>query len=131
MITSADEFVRLRSSKEPSEYRRAAWEPAPIEVWNDVLQRFPEMREWVAHNKTIPLTVLETLADDADERVRTTVATKNKLTPELFHKLAMDPSESVRARIAYNRNVPTEILRKLRGDPCANVAEAARSRFGE
>jgi len=130
MITSVDEFVRLRSSEDPEDYRRAALEPASVEVWHEVLREHPEMAQWVAHNKTGPLTVLETLAEDLDERIRFTVAMKNKLTPELFQKLATDPSEGVRTRIAYNRNAPVAILERLKDDPCQGVAEAARSRLG-
>jgi hypothetical protein len=129
MITSAEEFVRLRSSADPQEYRRAASEAAELEVWRDVIRQYPDMREWVAHNKTVPMSVLEIFADDPDERVRSIVAMKNKLTPELFEKLASDSSDSVRVRIAYNRNAPLSILRKLAEDACADVADAARSRI--
>jgi hypothetical protein len=87
------------------------------------------MREWVAHNKTVPMSVLEVLADDPDERVRSAVAMKNKLTSELFEKLASDSSDSVRAGIAYNRNAPPSILRKLAEDVAGHVADAARSRI--
>lgn len=44
MIESAEEFVRLRRSPLSDDYRRAAHEEAPIQVWVDVLARFPEMR---------------------------------------------------------------------------------------
>ncbi|GAB3057174.1 hypothetical protein GCM10027053_18500 [Intrasporangium mesophilum] len=35
----------------------------------DVIERFPDMRLWVAQNKTVPLSILEVLREDADERV--------------------------------------------------------------
>ncbi len=53
MIESPEEFVRLRTSKDPDQYRRAAHETAPPEVWLAIIEKFPEMRQWVAHNKTI------------------------------------------------------------------------------
>jgi len=88
------------------------------------------MREWVAHNKTVPLSILEALADDSDERVRMFVAMKGKLTLELFQKLSTDPSETVRTRLVYNRKVPTPILEKMVNDPSSVVAEVACSRLG-
>ena len=131
MINSADEFVMLRSSDDPESYLRAATDSAPIEVWQAVICDHPEMRCWVAQNKTVPLAVLEVLADDPEEDVRTAVAMKNKLTTELFTKLAADSREGVRARIAYNRNTPTEVLLSLSTDSCSMVADAARSRLKE
>ena len=55
VITSAEEFVQLRTSRNPDEYHRAAHEEASVETWLDVIERFPDMRSWVAHNKTVPL----------------------------------------------------------------------------
>jgi len=65
-ITSADEFVRLRTSESPEDYRRAASEDAPLDVWYAVIADHPEMRFWVAQNKTVPTAVLELLSEDAD-----------------------------------------------------------------
>ena len=131
MIHSADEFVMLRSSDDPTEYLRAARDAAPLEVWQAVIRDYPGMRCWVAQNKTVPLAVLEVLADDPDEDVRAAVAMKNKLTPELLARLAADISDSVRERIAYNRNTPSELLLSLASDRCSLVADAARSRLKE
>ena len=41
MITSAEEFRDLRLSEDPAEYDRAAMEEAPLQVWRDVISRFP------------------------------------------------------------------------------------------
>ena len=70
MIESAEEFIRLRGSGDPAEYGRAAHDQAPDGVWLDVIRRFPEYRFWVAHNKTVPVSILRILAADSDERVR-------------------------------------------------------------
>ena len=43
MIESADEFRRLRESDDPAEYLRAAHEPARLDVWREVIARFPEL----------------------------------------------------------------------------------------
>lgn len=76
VIESADEFVRLRTSPDPEEYRRAAHEEATEQTWTEVIERYPDMRSWVAHNKTVPLSILEILRYDADEQVRLTVTGK-------------------------------------------------------
>lgn len=130
MIESAEEFVRLRTSRNPEEYRRAAAEEATTEVWIDVIRRFPNMRSWVAHNKSVPLEILDRLSVDQSPDVRSVVADRRKLTPELFQRLATDPDESVRARIAYNKKVPLDVLEKLISDPAALVREAAQFALG-
>jgi hypothetical protein len=130
MIESAEEFIRMRNSEVRAEYVRSADEEASIEVWFEVIDRFPEMKQWVAHNKTVPVAILELLANDTDPRVRFEVATKRRLTLELFQLLASDTDESVRQRIAYNANTPTEILNKLKSDPEQIVREAVLKRLG-
>ncbi|KRE59425.1 hypothetical protein [Nostocoides sp. Soil756] len=125
MIESAEDFVRLRTSNLRDEYLRAAEEEASTNVWIDVINRYPDMRSWVAHNKSVPIEVLALLAVDPDPAVRSVVATRRKLTPELFHKLGADPDEAVRARIAYNKKVPLEILEALAVDPAELVREGA------
>ena len=76
MIESDDEFRRLRESENPEEYRCAAHDEAPVEVWLEVIRRWPDMRFWVAHNKTVPVAVLEILVNDPDENVRDMVLRK-------------------------------------------------------
>jgi len=125
VIESAEEFVRLRYSSIRDEYLRAATEPASIEVWLDVIDRFPDARLWVAQNKTVPTDVLSLLANDPGSKVRWMVAMKNKLTQELFEALSNDPDMTVRQRIACNKNVPPTVLAKLAQDPEELVSSAA------
>jgi hypothetical protein len=129
MISSAEEFVALRSSQQQSEYLRATNDSANAEVWLDVIDRFPDLRIWVAHNKTVPVEVLALLAHDSDPAVRASVAMKNKLSYELFNLLAADSDDSVRERIAYNKNAPLEILRQLSQDTSEVVSTPARARL--
>jgi hypothetical protein len=131
MIESADEFVRLRTSDDRELYRRATSDSAPEAVWLEVIGRYPEMKQWVAHNKTVPLTILELLADDLDPNVRHAVAQKRKLTLKLFAKLAEDSDETVRQRIACNAKVPMAILTQLVDDNSEIVASVARERLSE
>lgn len=93
VIESAEEFLRLRTSEDPDEYGRAAQDQASEDTWRDVIDRFPEMRVWVAQNKTVPLTVLEELRNDPDVRVRSMVRAKGTWKhahPEDFKRLG-DP----------------------------------------
>lgn len=129
MISSAEEFVELRTRLRREEYLRAAQESAPREIWIEVIQRFPDMRFWVAQNKTVPVEILAVLARDPDAQVRWMCASKNKLTDELFALLAADDDDSVRAGIAYNKNAPSEILRRLAEDRSQTVSAVARERL--
>jgi hypothetical protein len=129
MINSAKEFVDLRTSQHPEEYLRAARESAPLEVWFDVVGEYPEMKEWVAQNKTVPMEVLGQLAVDVDPRVRVAVAMKNKLSKDLMLTLAKDSDPSVRERIAYNKNASDDVLRLLAQDAVTSVSEAARHKL--
>lgn len=113
MIESATEFIHLRLSEDPEEYLRAAREEAPEQVWREVVERYPAMRIWVARNKTVPLTILRILSDDADTAVRGAVAWRRKLDEDLFEKLARDSDYGVRGEIARNKKTPFHVLRSL------------------
>lgn len=125
MINSAEEFISLRTSTERTQYDRAAHEDASSETWSDVISRFPDMRRWVAHNKTVPLEILRVLAKDTDPEVRFSVALKRKLDVELFETLSRDADESVRQAIACNKKTPAEIIERLVSDDASLVRAAA------
>ncbi|MCX4883526.1 HEAT repeat domain-containing protein [Streptomyces sp. NBC_00847] len=129
LIESAEEFVRLRFSDDPEEYGRASSEPASLEVWTEIVERYPETRFWVAHNKTVPLEILRVLATDPDPRVRWMVAAKRKLTPEILAQLAADPDESVRLSVARHKKTPRSVLEELLSDDWSEVREMARDRI--
>lgn len=131
MIQSAKEFAQLRRSEVAAEYSRAATEEAPVGVWLAVIEEFPDLREWVAHNKTVPLVVLERLASDPSSSVRFEVAGKRKLDRALQLLLAQDPDESVRARLANNPKCENEILSLLADDRNPIVSSAAKSKLQE
>ncbi len=128
MIKSAREFVKLRNSERPEEYLRSANEAAQTDVWLEVLKGYPSMKVWVAHNKTIPIEILEILAEDPDPEVRRAVAMKNKLPAHLMTLLATDVDGSVRERIAYNKNAGEAVLQKLVDDPYESISAVARHR---
>ncbi len=124
MIASREEFIQLRDANDP----RATHDEALEEVWMDVASNCPEYRFWVAQNKTVPLSVLRHLADDADSRVRIMVAMKRKCDHALFLQLAHDQDETVRASVAYNPKTPEEVLRLMQSDPSSLVQNALRDR---
>ncbi|MCR8633900.1 hypothetical protein [Paenibacillus radicis (ex Xue et al. 2023)] len=76
MINSAEEFVGLRLSENVDDYLRAAREEANINIWLEVIGKYPDLKYWVAHNKTVQMEVLEVLSDDLCWRVRHMVASK-------------------------------------------------------
>ena len=129
MIHSAEEFARLRTSTCREEYLRAAHEPAAAGVWIEVIKNFPDMKFWVAHNKSVPLEILEILSSDPDPRVRSAVAMKNRLPYQLMLILSSDPDESVRHRVAYNKKADASILTVLSRDASDLVSKAAMDRL--
>ena len=114
MINSAKEFVELREKNDP----RATYEKAARGVWLEVIHDFPDYKAWVAHNKTVPVTILRILARDADAQIRFWVAMKRKCPHDVFKRLAFDEDESVRVRIAWNAKTPPDILEMLQKDCC-------------
>jgi len=129
MIESADEFARVCTSDDPAERERAAWEAAGEGVWLEVIRRFPELRYWVAHNRTVDGEVLGRLADDADPQVRARVAMCRRLSPALQRRLAVDDDPGVRERLAWNARATCSTLAALAGDDFGAVAERARERL--
>ncbi|QRR10924.1 hypothetical protein FPJ27_32885 [Burkholderia sp. MS455] len=128
MIKSAEEFVALRGSQIKDEYDRAASDEAPVSVWRDVISRFPEYRKWVAHNKTVPLEILQELCQYESE-IRRQVAVKRKLSGEIFELLAKDLDSVVRQGVASNKKTPLSILDALMRDEDEDVARVARYNF--
>ena len=129
MIDSAEEFIRLRQSDEPADYCRATDDTATESVWLDLIERYPEMREWVALNKKLPESVLWRLVRDQNPRVRWEVANRHQLTAEMFAELAKDSDEGVRARVCWNKRAPQQVVKQLALDASRLVAEAASHRI--
>jgi hypothetical protein len=129
MIESAEEFVCLRTSDDPSEYLRAANESATDGVWIDIITRFPEMKEWVVQNKTVPIDVIALLARDENPDIRYAVAKKNSLSVDLLKELAKDEDGSVRLAVAVNKRTPIDLLQILVLDEWQTVAETAREQI--
>jgi hypothetical protein len=131
MIESADQFVLLRTSEDIELYQRAANEPATEDIWQEIIRRYPDMRVWVARNKTVPLNILEILSHDENADVRYAVAMKRKSSQDILQRLAQDPDESVRLRVALNPKTPKVLLEQLLHDKWSRVVEEAKNRLEE
>ena len=129
MINSAAEFLGLRTSDAPEDQHRASMEPAPIEVWEELIRDYPDMRFWVAQNKTVPADILKVLATDGDRQVRAMVARKRKLDPAVAMILAKDADEGVRMAIVSNPRMPDEVLRLLLDDPWDRIRSEVSRRL--
>lgn len=125
MIESAENFIKLRSSRTKSEYDRSATEEASLEVWYDIIRRYPEYRRWVIHNKAVPLSILEHLYD-IDPSIRVFLARKRKLSLALFERLAQDSDPIVRGIISINKKTPKHVLEMLIRDNDKEISESAK-----
>ena len=121
----------MRTSEIEEEHHRAAHDDAPIEVWLEVIRKFPEMRFWVAHNKTVPIKILEILSRDENPQVRSFVASKRKLPEDIQLLLAQDKDYSVRQSLAYNAKAKDSVLRILAEDVELQIREKAKAKLKE
>ena len=64
---------------------------------------------------------LRVLAEDANPKIRESVAASYHAPEDIFEKLARDSDEGVRSWIARNENVSCDILRSLADDESAKV----------
>lgn len=70
---SPEEFIELRNSNLPVEYSRTEMEGAPITVWYELIEKYPEMKVWVARNRTTPREIIDCLSKDSDPLVRNAI----------------------------------------------------------
>ena len=95
------------------------------------MDNYPDRRRTLTLVRTIPDSILERFAQDADELVRVDIARKRRLPNHLFEFLSTDSEEMVRNRIAWNARTPLAILEKLTSDVSQLVATTAIQRLGQ
>ncbi len=64
---------------------------------------------------------LRLLADDANPKIRESVASSYHAPAELYARLARDPDAGVRGCVARNEATPCDVLRELAHDPSDTV----------
>ncbi|MFY1672570.1 hypothetical protein ACN27G_21820 [Plantactinospora sp. WMMB334] len=131
MIETVAEFIRLVESDDPDERRRSTWEDALPQVWKTLVDDHPEMRFWVAHNRTVPEEILRILAVDPEWRVRHRVASRRSCPSGILELLSNDTYDSVASLVAGHPNAPSSALRRLAKYPWDQVSEKAIRRLTE
>ena len=86
-----------------------------------------KVREAVADNPKTPVTSLETLATDPVASVRMAVASNPHTPAARLEKLATDSVNYVRWGVANNEYAPPAILKSLTKDPDSHVSRQAKS----
>ncbi len=125
MIESAEQFAELANSDDPLVRRKATGYTVPEQVLLDVIDRYPELRIVVARNKLVSKAILQVLAGDPDEVVRSEVAGRINASSDTLAMLAGDPMPAVRNKVAQNPVAPRELLEVLALDRDPTVAAAA------
>jgi hypothetical protein len=129
MIQSAEEFAKLRQSEISEEQFRASHDPAEISVWIEVIEKFPELKIWVIHNKTIQIEILEMLGKDPDSNIRSSVARKRKINTDIFNLLSIDKDENVRFALISNASLTADQLKQIKVDDSHWLAQSVKERL--
>ena len=129
MIATAQEFLALMRSGEPSDYKRFRFDTAPPEVWRELVNKYPLTNAEVTLNKTVPAEILHEIAKDPSVRVRSHVTMVRRISKETQEILAKDPDSSVRNMLANNAKVSDDLLSLLSADQEAFVRESAFSQI--
>lgn len=129
MINSAQEFIFLCNSQQPSDITRSLREDASLEVWRDLVINFRTYEIDVAQNEKIPDEIISILIDQGNEVVRAILAEKRRLPVNFYYLLFKDPSSLVRKKIAANRKTPIHIVKNLVHDIDDDVASVAKFRL--
>ncbi|WP_423395153.1 hypothetical protein [Burkholderia sp. LMG 21824] len=127
-IKSAGEYKIYAESDDENEFAKI-YDEATDEVWVDILSKYPELSRLVAANNTISLNILSHLSRNGDWMTRCDVATKRRISREIFERLASDVHSGVRQAIACNPKAPKDILTSLANDADELVAQAAKERL--
>jgi hypothetical protein len=131
VIETVAEFIRLVESDSAADRRRSAWEEAAGGVWLALIEKHPEMRFWVAHNRTLPVDAMRILAADEDWRVRARIAMKASCPGDVLDLLSSDPHDAVASTVAGHPGTPTEALQRLSRHPWVQVREKALQQLAQ
>ena len=131
MINSAENFIKLRISDNLEEQHRASFDEADEAVWLEIIHKYPEYKEWVIHNKTVPIQILEILAQDEDASVREAVARKRKINDYIFNILSTDKEEQVRYALISNTKLSKEKKIRIQTNDSPWLAKALKEQLSK
>ncbi|MCB9855550.1 MAG: hypothetical protein H6818_07655 [Phycisphaerales bacterium] len=129
MITSVQQFIELNDSDSPELRRLGRTLGATDEVWNELLRNHLEYWEAVVLNKSIPIAILDRLAECGNDKVRDLVAMKRKLSLYAMRLLATDADPGVRLTLVRNPKIDIEVLREMLSDEDEYIAGIASQRL--
>lgn len=121
------EYVYLNSVRDQQQggwrfiydaFSASLWEIAIIKYKDD-----KKFKYYMAKNLSVPLSCLHILSEDEDEEIRSRVAGREDLTPDLVEKLSNDKSTDVRCSIASNYKIllSEEIINRFANDKYSGV----------
>lgn len=113
MIDNANEWIRLRSSDDSDDNYRAATETVPLAVWMQIHSKAPDLRAFIAYNRTSPPEMLAILARDENWLVRHAVAERQDAPTSALRELADDVDERVRVLVAGHPSTQRDVLQYL------------------
>lgn len=126
MISTINEYLKLKNSEDKRSYDRVISEELTPELISDILENYPEEKPWLVHNKFISIEILRILALDKDVDVRFTVAMKKKCDRFIFETLMKDKEFSVRMAVVRNNKLPVDLLETLTSDYDNEIAKEAK-----
>jgi hypothetical protein len=129
MIKSADEFIRLSTSDLKEEYDRSVQDTANLSTWIEVIEKYPDYKVWVIHNKTVPIEILERLTLDKDPKIRSAVARKRKIDDKIVLTLSKDNDENVRYALMCNTTLTIDKLKQIETADSDWLAEQLNERI--
>lgn len=130
MVRSAAQVVRMMPDGEESDLRRFEEEDISESVGLEVLERYPDKRMALLHNRRLPISILRILAADADFRVRRAVAQHPGLDAQLIEVLSIDDYPGVRLMLLFNPVVDSKtLLLMVRADPWSDLRRIGMKRL--
>ncbi|MDX6307400.1 MAG: hypothetical protein QOI06_446 [Nocardioidaceae bacterium] len=115
---------------EESDLRRFEEEDISESVGLEVLERYPDKRMALLHNRRLPISILRILAADADFRVRRAVAQHPGLDAQLIEVLSIDDYPGVRLMLLFNPVVDSKtLLLMVRADPWSDLRRIGMKRL--
>lgn len=116
MITSIEEFLRCAESKDGEDYGRVTRDSMTPEVWQIILDCYPEHHDWITSNWYLPEWMMFKLAESKDYKIRKAVACRYDLPEKLIEHLSKEKDGRVKIEIGRNIACPDYILERLAVD---------------